>query len=112
MPSFSLNGKLRKAAASHSVVPKYITRQLHTELLIWLNYMEGVTVSEGAKAPGAVRNQFSGLLPGVQKKKQHPPPKKNKPKVLSKWKAGFQGDPVLIVACFFPWSSFSAGNVV
>ena len=65
MPSFNLYGKLYKAAASDPVVPKYITVQLYTKFLIWLKCMEGVTGSEGVKAPGAVCNQLSRLLHGV-----------------------------------------------
>lgn len=65
MLSFNLNGKLYKEAAPDPVVPKYITTQLYTKLLLWLKCMEGVTGSEGAKAPGAACNQLSGLFHGV-----------------------------------------------
>lgn len=65
MPSFNSKGKLYKAAASDPVVPKCITVQLYTKLLIWLKFMEGVAGSEGAKAAGALCSQLSGLLHGV-----------------------------------------------
>jgi len=84
MPSVNSNSKLCKAAASDPVVPKHVTMQLYTKLLVWLKRMEGVTGSEGAKAPGAGCNQLSGSLHGVKKRKR----KKNT-KMLSKWKAGF-----------------------